>query len=315
MTQQSRQLPTGSYYDVLEVSPKASIEVVRAAYKSLMQRHHPDKSADPVESACRAPLIAQAYAVLSDADLRKAYDKSCAQIDLQTAQRAAPSPGQPSIPSPRRAVSPKAGPSIYAWLLMLFIIVGGGIAVWLTSKEKVPKASANSPSADTTGTTSEVSKHNNPPSGFVVDRPGIAAAEDPQSRTIPDLLSSLSVELMSGGSGQPHVLRIGQVGVRVDVPDAGRWVKKIENQRTPLVRTVLGKLATAQYDELIKPEGDLYLKQLIANAVVEAIGLDVAMAASSVPAAPASAASASEAARPLPPRLVEVLLPQSFSVR
>lgn len=315
MTQQSRQLPTGSYYDVLEVSPKASIEVVRAAYKSLMQRHHPDKSADPVESARRAPLIAQAYAVLSDADLRKAYDKSCIQIDLQSAQRAAPSPAQLSPRSHRRAVSPGGGPSIYAWLLMLFIIVGGGTAVWLTSKEKVPKAPANSPRADTTGTTSEASKNNNPPAGFVIDRPGIAAAEDSQSRTVPDLLSSLSVDLMPGGSGAPRVLRVGQVGVRVDVPDAGRWVQKIENQRATLVRIVLGKLATAQYEELIKPEGDLYLKQLIANAVVEAIGLDAAMAASSVPVASASAASTSGAARLLPPPLVEVLLPQSFSVR
>ena len=33
-----------SHYDILEVSHTASPEVIRAAYRSLMQRYHPDKN-------------------------------------------------------------------------------------------------------------------------------------------------------------------------------------------------------------------------------------------------------------------------------
>jgi len=36
------------WYDVLQVSPDASPEVIRAAYKSLLHQHHPDKGGDPV---------------------------------------------------------------------------------------------------------------------------------------------------------------------------------------------------------------------------------------------------------------------------
>lgn len=63
-----------NYYELLEVSPNASAAVIRAAYKSLMQRYHPDKNSGNPAAAERASLVVQAYEVLSDSNKRSAYD-------------------------------------------------------------------------------------------------------------------------------------------------------------------------------------------------------------------------------------------------
>lgn len=63
-----------TYYEALEVSPNASQAVIRAAYKSLIQRYHPDKNLGNPEMEERTVLIGQAFEVLSDPVKRKAYD-------------------------------------------------------------------------------------------------------------------------------------------------------------------------------------------------------------------------------------------------
>lgn len=313
MTQQPPPSQAMSFYDVLEVSPRASAEVVRAAYKSLMQRHHPDKSTNPADSASRAALIAQAYAVLSDTDQRKAYDLRVAHDSLQSDPRFvtpyALAQRSRSTASQRLAGATSAGPSVYAWLLMLFIIVAGGAAISLSSQEKSAKAAPTTPDAGLLAVAAGGKQASLVPAGGA-EPPAKAAAEDQQARTVPDLLTSLSIDLTPSATGTPRVLVIAQVGLRVDVADPGRWVQKIQSQRVPLVRALLDKLQAAQFDELVKPDGDLYLKRLIADVVVESIGIDAAAATPTPPAA-----SAAVAAPVQTPRLVEVLLPQSFSLR
>ncbi len=63
-----------SYYDILEVSRTASQEVIRAAYKSLVQRFHPDKNPDNPNAVELLKLINNAYETLSDPSKRAAYD-------------------------------------------------------------------------------------------------------------------------------------------------------------------------------------------------------------------------------------------------
>jgi hypothetical protein len=64
--------PEIDYYEILQVHPRASQEMVKKAYRTLMgeMRGHPDLGGD-VE---RAKLINEAYTVLSDPGLRRAYD-------------------------------------------------------------------------------------------------------------------------------------------------------------------------------------------------------------------------------------------------
>jgi curved DNA-binding protein CbpA len=60
-------------YEVLEVHPRASEAVIRAAYRTLVQRCHPDRS--PGEAAAaRMSLINRAYELLSDPARRARYD-------------------------------------------------------------------------------------------------------------------------------------------------------------------------------------------------------------------------------------------------
>ena len=67
-----------SLYETLQVHPDASPEVIKAAYKSLSTKYHPDrdKSAD---AARRFAEIQKAFDVLSDPDRRRRYDANPAQ--------------------------------------------------------------------------------------------------------------------------------------------------------------------------------------------------------------------------------------------
>jgi curved DNA-binding protein CbpA len=64
-----------NYYQILGVSPDAEAAVIRAAYKALAQKYHPDKfSGSPAEAQARMSEINGAYAVLSDPKNRAEYD-------------------------------------------------------------------------------------------------------------------------------------------------------------------------------------------------------------------------------------------------
>jgi len=72
---------TRDHYAVLGVSPASEDVVIRAAYRALMRRYHPD--ADPSsEAGQRAQAINAAYAVLSDPEKRARYDGSLAAQGL-----------------------------------------------------------------------------------------------------------------------------------------------------------------------------------------------------------------------------------------
>jgi len=65
-----------SFYETLEVSPNASHDVIRAAYRCLAQHDHPDKNLDSEDAGQGMSNINRAYAVLSDQEKRQAYDLS-----------------------------------------------------------------------------------------------------------------------------------------------------------------------------------------------------------------------------------------------
>ena len=67
--------PDTDYYRTLGVLDDAEDVVIRAAYRALAQRYHPDKwQGDPAEATRRMVEINAAYAVLSDTEKRAAYD-------------------------------------------------------------------------------------------------------------------------------------------------------------------------------------------------------------------------------------------------
>ena len=58
------------YYEILEVSPKARPEVIHAAYRALMQIHHPDRGSN----GRLAVILNEAKEVLFDEKSRREYD-------------------------------------------------------------------------------------------------------------------------------------------------------------------------------------------------------------------------------------------------
>jgi len=60
-----------SFYDILEVSPRARREVIDAAHKALLQVYHPDKTGD--DSIAKS--LGEAHQVLVDEKARKKYDR------------------------------------------------------------------------------------------------------------------------------------------------------------------------------------------------------------------------------------------------
>ena len=64
-------------YDILEVSRKASPEVINKAYKILAKRYHPDLKSGEEKLIAEEKMkqINEAYMILSDEQKRKEYDK------------------------------------------------------------------------------------------------------------------------------------------------------------------------------------------------------------------------------------------------
>ncbi|NMM13879.1 MAG: J domain-containing protein [Rhodoferax sp.] len=68
-------------YDALEVSPRASALVIKAAYRCLAQVNHPDKNSGSAAASERLAQINHAYSVLSDPDKRRRYDQTIERHD------------------------------------------------------------------------------------------------------------------------------------------------------------------------------------------------------------------------------------------
>ena len=62
------------YYEVLGVSRNASGEELKSAFRSLARKYHPDVNKEP-DAEEKFKEINEAYAVLSDAEKRRAYDQ------------------------------------------------------------------------------------------------------------------------------------------------------------------------------------------------------------------------------------------------
>jgi len=64
------------YYKVLGVAHGASDKEIKAAYRKLAQRYHPDNNPGDAEAEARFKEIGEAYRVLSNAEERRQYDQA-----------------------------------------------------------------------------------------------------------------------------------------------------------------------------------------------------------------------------------------------
>lgn len=307
-----------NYYELLEVSQNASVEVIRAAYKSLMQRYHPDKNPGDAAVADRASLVVQAYEVLSDAGKRSAYD-----LKLKKAPDSRHHPfrdkvrGRPAAAASARKVAEKDSRVFWLLCLLIAVIIGSGLAIAsLLKKRLAPAAEQKEIRLAPKGTPSTQAER--PDNAARIDEtpresPAVAgreaadSAKDPAAREIPALLTRLSVTLNNHdrpAEERAHVLFIPLLGVRVGALDAESAIRHLNNTADLLGQKLQEKLADAKFDELIKKDGEQYLARMILDTIGEASGTTRF-----------SNAPLSNPDSPNRYGVVEVLLPQSFSVK
>lgn len=71
-----------SFYDILNVPYHASLEEIKTSFRKMAKRYHPDTSSSS-ESQSKFKLIMQAYKVLGNEQLKKAYDENILNDKVQ----------------------------------------------------------------------------------------------------------------------------------------------------------------------------------------------------------------------------------------
>jgi len=275
------------HYEILEVSPSASPEVIKAAYKSLMQRYHPDRNPGNTRAAEHALRVNAAYEVLSDPSKRAAYDIEFKQRRLSNVL------GRSKDVLTRSALAAGDGQSYWSlWLLTAAILLAGGFILSLSGKQQAPEPEMRKvgPSIKADRLTHE------------------------QARTIPVLIEGLTVNLKaaekssekSGKSsdGTEHVLSIPILGVKVGTFDAEKAISYIERNRELISQELAERLVSAKYEELNRKDGEDYLKRIILDSIGKSTGTN---GREDDPPSSTKALGRYGA--------VDVLLPKSFSVR
>jgi curved DNA-binding protein CbpA len=64
-----------NHYSLLGIAPDAELETIKAAYRQLVHRHHPDRNSQDPAATERFLEIQEAYETLTDENLRLAYDE------------------------------------------------------------------------------------------------------------------------------------------------------------------------------------------------------------------------------------------------
>ena len=66
------------YYKILGVTRKSTADEIKAAYRKLAMKYHPDKNPGDDTAKENFLLVSEAYEVLSDKDKKMRYDAECA---------------------------------------------------------------------------------------------------------------------------------------------------------------------------------------------------------------------------------------------
>nr|YP_002048846.1 DnaJ-like protein [Paulinella chromatophora]ACB42636.1 DnaJ-like protein [Paulinella chromatophora] len=73
-----------SYYQLLKVSPNATIQDLRQAFRTLSKLYHPDTTQlPPSEAAVHFQQLQQAYEILIDPSRRQEYDTELHSVELR----------------------------------------------------------------------------------------------------------------------------------------------------------------------------------------------------------------------------------------
>lgn len=162
------------HYECLKVTRDAPAEVIRAAYRSLSQKHHPDKNVGDQEAARVMARLNYAYSVLSDAAQRELYDAQLmheryarehygAADNVDDADFAAPRAGAGRSLLNRISLYTAGRKARIAAVALAVTLLGGGVivrSVWNERQSMLLLEQAAFPAAGSAGiATSEAPAH------------------------------------------------------------------------------------------------------------------------------------------------------------
>ena len=304
-----------NHYEILEVSPNASPEVIRAAYKSLMQRYHPDRQPGAVKAE-QAILLVQAYEVLSDPGRRAAYDLELKQLSASL-QDILGKRADVLLSRPAPVVINNES-SLYLWLLLMAAIIIGW-SYW-PSSEKQPFADPAIKGTNFQLKSNQSADHQSQvqhtrDSKIIEDESDAPetraskSSKELESRTIRTYIKDLKVRLKASenpSSGfETHTLSIPRMSVIVGAFESDKFIRHLSDNEDFISRNLAERLASAEFDELIKkPQAEDYLKRFILDTFGEITETD------RYKAYPPSRGEAAEYYG-----VVDVLLPESYTVQ
>jgi curved DNA-binding protein CbpA len=125
----------GDLYELLEVSPRASTEVIQAAYRVLVRTYHPDRNPSP-DAAERIRELNAAYDLLSDPQRRARYNLESARAERFSRVSKPVALGRPSRSFPL-SVAPRSQsleerfPIVNGQVLMIMLLVAAVFMILL----------------------------------------------------------------------------------------------------------------------------------------------------------------------------------------
>lgn len=283
-------VPEVTFYEILEVSPNASQAVIRAAYKSLIQRYHPDKNSGNLDMEKKAILIGKAFEVLSDPEARKAYD----QYLEQNRSNAVGEFQKPhDVAGDRAASAPVSQPTLYqpafstgTTLSILIVWIVSGVAFLFYIYMAIPVKSSSSQHMlipDERSQQTMQTKTNDVAWDTSKKRQEEAEQKEAESRiarTIPKLAVDITVKMPPSKDGFSycsefitctHYINIPTLGVIVYKNDAEKIIQHILKNRALTVEGIKTKLGHHQYTDLTQVDGEETLKKIILEQINVAI--------------------------------------------
>jgi len=259
---------TVTHYDTLEISPKASADVVRAAYRSLIQRFHPDRNPGDDGATERAVAITRAYEVLSDAAARGAYDEQL-RVAAEGPMRspASRTAGRAPLRSSRRA-HPRGMRVSWHWTALAAVVVAGGLWVGAHEKDAGVELASIRQAFDAADVPEARRRQLYARKQALLQQdPALrleGAAENARqraARTV-DLLDAPLV-LQSGR----HEITIARLRLVLGSFDAPSLRARIERQRQQLVRDLVQRIAVDTRAEFIPTGGEAFLCGVLAGVL------------------------------------------------
>lgn len=165
------------HYHLLGLSPSATAAEIKARYRALSKRHHPDVGGNPAEMS----RINHAYSILSDKFKRAIYDaERRRQLQIAAVRSAHTTPARPnnqsatSRPAPRNAASygPVTAKRSRWWPKIAFAFASIVIVVGMLLHLPIAEAITSSAEPATTNKPLEITYPTEPNSSQVVSKPG-----------------------------------------------------------------------------------------------------------------------------------------------